>query len=213
MSRHLRAWAILLAVGLLLGAGCSRSPEAQKARYLERGEKYASREQYREAVIEFQNALRYEPANARAIRQLGLAYFQLGELGQAFRYLLRAEALTPDDLDARLKLGAIYLIGGKREEARSEAVYILGKEPRNLDALGLLADASTTPEETHAAIRRLEDGRAELGGRAKFYLTLGVLYLRKQDLAKAEQAFQEAIARDPKSVEAHSMLGSFYIAK
>ena len=63
VSRHSRAWTILLAVGLVVVVGCSRSPEAQKARYLERGDKYAAREQYREAILEYRNVLRLEPAN------------------------------------------------------------------------------------------------------------------------------------------------------
>jgi len=194
-------------------AGCSRSPEAQKARHLERGDRYAAKEQYREAMIEYRNVLRFDAANARAIRQLGIAHSQLGELAQAFRYLLKAQELTPDDLEARLKLGAIYLFGGKREEAREQATYVLGKDPKNLDALALLGDSATTSEDVDATIRRLEAARAELGDRAKIYLTLGVLYLRKGDLPKAERAFQDAIAREPKSVEAHSLLGSFYLSK
>src|SRR5215470_16670379 len=120
MSRHLRVWTILLAVELLVVAGCSRSPEAQKARYLERGDKYVAREQYREAIVEYRNVLRFDPANARATRQLGLMHNQLGEYAQAFRFLLKAQELTPDDSEVRLKLGGIYLLGGRREQAREE---------------------------------------------------------------------------------------------
>src|SRR5262249_28492793 len=121
MSRTTRGWAGLLIVALLVVAGCSRSPEAQKARYLERGDKFAAREQYQEAIPEYRNVLRLAPANARAIRQLGLAHYSLGEGPQAFRYLLKAQQLTPDDQEVRLKLGWIYLRVGKREEARQEA--------------------------------------------------------------------------------------------
>src|SRR5215467_10594430 len=213
MSHHFRVWTILLAVGLLAVAGCSRSPEAQKARYLERGDKYAAREQYREAILEYRNVLRLEPANARAMRQLGLSYDQLGEFAQAFRFLLKAQELTPDDLEVRLKLGAIYLLAGKRDDAREEATSVLGKEPNNVDALALLADTSTTPEQVDATIRRIEETLATVGDRAKPHLALGILYLRKQDQDRAERAFQEAAAREPKSLEAHSLLGSLYLVK
>src|SRR5262245_4954428 len=211
MSRTTRGWAGLLIVALLVVAGCSRSPEAQKARYLERGDKFAAREQYQEAILEYRNVLRLDPANARAIRQLGLAHYSLDEGPQAFRYLLKAQQLTPDDYEVRLKLGRIYLRVGKREEAREEAGAVLSKEPNNLDALSLLADTSTTPQEVDATIGLLEGQRATLGDRAKFYSTLGGLYLRKLDLPGAERAFQEAVAREPKSVEAHSLLGAFYL--
>src|SRR5215831_15724219 len=128
MSPQFRVWTILLAVGLLVMAGCSRSPEAQKARYLERGDKYAARQQYRDAILEYRNVLRLDPANARATRQLGLLHYQLGELAQAFRFLLKAQELTPDDNEVRVKLGGIYLLGGKREQAREEAVSVHTKE-------------------------------------------------------------------------------------
>ena len=57
----------------------------------------------------------FDPANARAIKQLGLAHYHLGEMAQAFRYLLKTQELTPDDLDVRLKLGANLL---PRRQAR-----------------------------------------------------------------------------------------------
>ncbi len=154
-------------VGVLIVAGCSRSPEAQKARYLERGDKYAAREQYREAILEYRNVLRLEPANARATKQLGLLHNQLGEFAQAFRFLLKAQELTPDDSEVRLKLGGIYLLGGKRDEAREEATSVLAKEPNNLDALALLADTSITPEQVDATIRRIEEALPTVGDRAK----------------------------------------------
>src|SRR6267143_778052 len=120
MPRRTRAWISFLVIGLLVAAGCSRSPEAKKARHLERGDKYAAQEQYQEAILEYRNVLRIEPANERAIKQLGLAHYQLGELGQAFRYLLRAEELAPDAPDVRAKLARIYFLGGNADEARRE---------------------------------------------------------------------------------------------
>ncbi len=213
MSRRTRGWTLFLVVGLLVVAGCSRSPEAKKARHLERGDKYAAQEQYRDAILEYRNVLRIDPANARAIRQLGVSYFQLGELAQAFRYLLKAEELAPDAADIRLKLGTIYLLSGKADEARREVTFVLEKEPKNLDGLALLASMAATPEEVDAAIRRLETAQADFGNRAKLHLALGVLYLRKRDVAKAERAFQEAVAKEPKSVDAHVVLGNFYLGK
>jgi putative PEP-CTERM system TPR-repeat lipoprotein len=210
MLPRARGW-ILLGLGLLLVAGCFRSPEAQKVRHLERGDRNAAREQYRDAILEYRNVLRFDPANERALKQLGILHYQLGELSQAFRYLLKAEELAPDVLDVRLKLGTIYLLAGKAAEARREISFILEKEPRNLDGLGLLAGMAATPEEIDAAIRQLEAAQPDLAARAKLHLMLGVLYLRKQDAARAERAFQEAVAREPKLAEPHLALGELYL--
>ena len=142
--RGMRWWAALFLIGVVVLAGCFRSPEAKKARYLERGDRYAAQQKYREAILDYQNVLRLDPAHARALKQLGLAHFELGELAQGFRFLLKAQEISPDDPEVRLKLGVIYMFGGKNEEAREQALYVLGKDPKNLDALALLADTSTT---------------------------------------------------------------------
>ena len=113
----------------MLGLGCARSPEAQTARYLDRGDSYLKKARYREAIIEYENALRIQRTDPRATRQLGLAHYQLGEFGQAARYLLKAEELAPDQLDVRLKLGALYILDRRWKEAQAEADYVLARDP------------------------------------------------------------------------------------
>jgi len=126
-------------VMMALLAGCARSPEAKKARHLERGDRYFQQEKYREAVLEYRNVLRIDTGNAQAIRQLGLAHYQLGEMGQAGRYLLRTQELEPENLEARLKLGTLYLLGGRAEEAVREAEFVLERDQTSLEGLALLA--------------------------------------------------------------------------
>ena len=115
--RLLRGATLLLLVALALAAGCARAPEARKARHLERGERYVKAEKYRDAVIEYRNVLRIEAGNVAAMRQLGLAHVQLGEMGQAFRFLLPAQEIDPDNTEVRLKLASIYLMG-RPDEAK-----------------------------------------------------------------------------------------------
>src|SRR5437870_4181736 len=112
MVRLARICIILLLSVFVVATGCARSPDAKKARHLERGDKYFSRAQYREAVIEYANVLQVDRANPRAIRQLALAHYQLGQMGQAFPYLVKAQELDPGDADIRLKLGGMYLVAG-----------------------------------------------------------------------------------------------------
>ena len=204
---------MLVAVVLALAAGCARSPEARKARHLDRGDRYAKAEKYRDAIIEYRNVLRIEAANGQAIRGLGLAHFALGEMGQAFRFLHHAQEGEPDNAEVRLRLASIYLLGGRPAEARAQAGAVLDKQPKHLDALALAAGAASTPAEVEAALARLEEMRADLGGQARFHLALGVLHLKRRDVAAAEGAFREAVAREPKSVEARLALANFFVAK
>src|SRR5215470_12610487 len=156
MRSRVRRWASLLLVILVVTTACARTPEARKARYLESGDRYFKKEQYREAVIEYRNVLRIDPNQPHAIAQLGLAHYQLGELGQSIPFLLWARQLTPDDAEVRLKLGMIYLLARKPQEAAQEAQAILAKNPESLDALVLLADAADSPEAVTATLGRFD---------------------------------------------------------
>jgi tetratricopeptide (TPR) repeat protein len=208
-----RIWIALLLVGLLAVSGCAQSPEAKKARHLSRGDTYFDGGKYAEAIIEYTNVLRLDGTNAHAIIRLGLARYQAGQLGQAFPYLLKARDLEPQNVDVRLKLGSIYLLGMRREEARKEAAAVLSKDQRNLDALMLSAATVGTVAEVNAEIQRLEEARPLYPDRAKLLMSLGMLYLKKQSPEQAERAFLDAVQREPKSVEAHMALGDFYASR
>src|ERR1043166_3209916 len=132
MLRITRTSIVLSLTALVVAAGCARSPEAKKARHLERGDKYFSKAQYREALIEYANVLQIDGTNTRAIRQVALAHYQLGEIGQAFPYLVKSQQLDPENPEVRLKLGSIYLGARQPAEARQQVAVILGKDPKNL---------------------------------------------------------------------------------
>lgn len=204
---------ILFILALVSSSACRRSPEARKAHYLARGDRYFADGHYHEAIIDYLNVLRIDPTNTRALRNTGLAHFELGELGQSYQFLLRSQQLDPENAEARLKLASIYLAGRKFDEARDEATFVLDKEPANLDALILFAGAVKSPEEVDQAIKRLELARAQFEGTAKFHLALGSLYLRTRNLDKAEQEFKEAVTREPKSVAAHTVLANLHVGK
>jgi tetratricopeptide (TPR) repeat protein len=202
--------ALAVATSLILGAGCSRSPEAKKAQHLERGEKFFARKDYKEAVIEYRNVLAIEPANEVAIRRLGLAHYQAGQLQEAFPYLRKAAELNPRNEDVSLKLATVYLVGRRPDDARTLVASVLEQDAKNFDALMLLAESASKPEDVDAALLRLENARPQFQDRPQFHIALGTLFLKKRDAVKAEQAFKEAVARDPKSVQAHSALAQYY---
>ena len=111
MKRGFFGW-VTVGVGVIaIVTGCNRSPAEKKARHIQRGDQYYSEQRYREAVLEYRNALRIDTENAHAIQRLGLSYYQLGELGPSFPFLLKTKELVPDDIESRLKLGTMYLAG------------------------------------------------------------------------------------------------------
>ena len=104
-------------------------------------------------------------------------------------------------------------IRSRPHDAWAQAEAALEKEPRSLEALLLWSAPVTTREEIEPALGRLEGVGGDFGGLARHHLTLGSLHLRRQDASRAAGAFREAVAREPRSVEAHVALGHFLLTQ
>jgi tetratricopeptide (TPR) repeat protein len=204
---------LLVVMALTAVLGCARSPEAKKARHLDRGDKYYAKEQYDSAVIEYSNVLRLDMKHSHAAQRLALSHFHLGQLAQSFPWLLESKQLNPNSVEIRLKLGAIYLLGRKPGDARQEASWVLEREPKNLEALLLWAGTATDEQQVDESIRRLQQAKADFGDKAKLHLAIGALLITKKDIGGAEEAFREAVAREPKSAEAHLALAEYFTAR
>lgn len=202
---------ITILLALLLVAGCSK--ESRKARYLERANRYFQAGAIDKAEIEYANVLRLDPANQRAVRQLGLIYFDQGKPGKAYPLLKRAEDLKPDDFEVRLKLASLYLAGRKFNEAQAEAEYILQQAPGHDEALVLLADSAREPAQIDSVGQHLEGIRAQFSAQPGFHVALGTLAFRQKKFPEAETAFKEAVRVGPKFALAHSTLANFYAAQ
>jgi len=213
MKRHM-TWAVILALAVAsTGTGCGMVRDFRINRHLKKGDQYFADGKYKEATIEYRNVLHWDPQNLAVVKQLGLAYWEAGQIGEAFPLLRRYNEQDPDDLDVRQKLGTIYLLGRAPDKAREQAEAILAKKPHDVDALGLLAEAAQTPEEISAAIQRIQGDRDALGPPDRVSRILGVLYARSNDIPRAEEELQSAVSANPDSVESHLALARLHLGK
>jgi putative PEP-CTERM system TPR-repeat lipoprotein len=205
---------VALSLAFALGiSGCGLADDFRMNRHLKKGDQYYADGQWKEATIEYRNVLKYDPENLEILKKLGIAYWESGQIGEAFPPLRRYHDQNPDDLDICLKLGTVYLMGRAPERAREQAEAILAKEPGNIDALALLAEAAQTPEEIQDAIERVEADRDTLGAPDRVSRILGVLYARSQDIPRAEQEFEAAVESAPDSADAHLALARLHLGK
>jgi tetratricopeptide (TPR) repeat protein len=199
---------ILLLSGLAaVMIGCSATGEKKKL--LEHADTLMLQAKYPEAVKESRRVLQIDDNDHRANRQLGLAYLELGELSQAYHFLLRAQASNPEDGGVRLALGSIYSIEGESDQAREQADRVMKKDSTNAAALLLLSGTVRTFDDVDRTIHKLEAAQSVRSDDTRRKLALGVLYLRKRDTATAGKLFRDALSTDPKSVEARAVLASF----
>src|SRR5678816_4643957 len=125
----------LIAVILTVLAGltsCSRDPNVVKRRYLESGNKYFEKGRFKEASIQYRNALKRDPKYGAAHYKLALVALKTNDYAGAVGSLRRAVELIPadqpDHWDAVVKLTEIYLAVGKGADEYMGEVEKLTKE-------------------------------------------------------------------------------------
>src|ERR1700687_530420 len=119
------------AVGVLasLLTGCSRDPNVHKQKYLESGQRYFDKGQYREAEIQFQNAIQVDARFAEAHYKLAQAALKLQQWPTAYQELSTTIQLTPDRYEAHLDLPNLLVLGNNLNEAKGQLDQLVQKWP------------------------------------------------------------------------------------
>ncbi|MBN2640786.1 MAG: tetratricopeptide repeat protein, partial [Victivallales bacterium] len=129
---------VLISIFPMILAGCSSPEEEAKDRQAKGVELYDQGE-FAKAELELKNAIQQDNNAADSYYYLAL----LNEKGRNFKAmkenLTQAVKLTPDNIDARLKLGKVLLLFDDKEGALSQVDEILKIDPAHLDALALKA--------------------------------------------------------------------------
>jgi tetratricopeptide (TPR) repeat protein len=188
-------------------AGCSKNA----AQYYESGNTYYAQQKYREAIVEYLNAIKKDPKFADARLKLAGAYEKVGDARNAYEHYVRAADLLPDNLDAQMKAGAYLFVTGQFQDAASRADAVLKKNPRHVEALILKGDAAAMLQDLDGAMKQIEEAIQIDPGHSRAYTDLGVIQRQKGNLPAAEQAFRQAVEIDPKSVAAQLALANFYL--
>lgn len=90
----------------------------EHALYLFKGVKYATNEQYQQAITEFQKALRLNFNYAQNYYSLGVSHFNLGQFQEAATYFKKTIQIKPNYAEARANLGLIQIFSGQILEAK-----------------------------------------------------------------------------------------------
>jgi tetratricopeptide (TPR) repeat protein len=209
-------------VGLLIATfftGCSRDPNVRKQKYLESGDRYFAKAKYREAAIQYSNALQVDPRFAAARYQLGEAYLKLGDSTRAFQELSRTVELAPDNYRAHIDIANLLVTARNPDgslnndymkQAREQLDLLREKQPRNPEVFQAWADYYAAENNMGSAMQEMQKGIAADPNRSESYLDLAILQLRANLPDPAEMNFKKAAALDPKAMNAQLALGGFY---
>jgi tetratricopeptide (TPR) repeat protein len=211
--RFLAVWVVMLAAAASFG--CSRSPEEQEARFLERGKKRLEERDHARAVLEFNNALRVNPKNAESHYQIGMAYLGSGRAQEGAMHLQKAAELDPKHSAAQLKLAELMLLARVESfvpKVEEKVLEVLADHPEDSEALFVLAATQVRLGRPQEAEKYLREALEKSPQHLRSSLGLAQMKIGANDLKGAETVLAEAVRQDPKSVDALVALGVFYAA-
>ena len=205
---------VLLAAVFALG-GCT-NPEKAKAAHLSKGDAYLKESKFQEASIEYRNAIQIDDKLAAAHWGLARAYEELQRTQEAFEELRKTTELDPNNLEARTKLGTIYLAAsrGKAErvaEAERLAKEVLSKDPNYIEGhilMGSVLYAQNKPDEALIRFNRAVEIDPK---RLESYMSLARFYIVTKDPANAEGTFKKALSINNNSALAHTEYGKYLL--
>jgi len=132
----------------------------------------------------WRNTLRYEPANAKGLNNLGVVYNDAGAPQKAIAVYQRNLQLHPDNLTAHRQLGLLYKAAGRDDDAAG-IYYRLG---RLYEKAGRPADAVRAYSDAYIA-----SGRKHIEAAA----SIGRLLLRMGKPSDAVRPLARAVELDP----------------
>ena len=174
------------------------SPEQARARAQElvaKGDQHLGEGRYMEALIAYSDAARRDPSNARAHLGVGQCHFRQQkrprEAQAAFEQALRLDASL---VEARVSLCRLALSVHDYERATKHALEVKRLRPGAPESFMLVSACHEARGDLAAASQEVSAALALDGVTADTCLVAGELYLRHNDLAKAEDAYRRAIS-------------------
>jgi tetratricopeptide (TPR) repeat protein len=210
--RHTSVFRLVLSLGLTatLLVGCSRDPNVRKQKYLASGQHYFEKGLYREAAIQFKNALQIDSGFADAHYRLALALLKLQQWGPAYQELGRVIELQPENYPARIDLANLLIAGHDFKQAQEQTDLLLQKQPSNPQVHVAAANLLIGQQNLPAAIQEMQTAIALSPNSWEPYLDLALLQIKANQLDAAEANFKKAVEVNPQAAQAHLALGTYY---
>ena len=200
--------AVAVSLALVFAAGCSRDPNVRKQKYLESGKRYEASGKYREAAIQFQNALKVDNDFAPAHYEMAKTLLKMNSVLPAYGELMKTVDLDPLNLPARIDLGNLLLAGRAPDRAEVQAKSVLAIDANNAQAYALLSGVEQYKGDNADALKDIQHAIAINPNRASYHTALALYEgADPANLANVEQELNKAASLDPKSASPHILLG------
>lgn len=209
------AIAVLVIFLALILAGCWRSPESKRDRYMKSATESMAAGNPSEAAFYLRSAVKAVPKDPKAHYELAKAYLASGAAREAVGELKKTLELDPKNSDAEVKLAILYSLSNEKQliqEAERRTSALVAASPGNADALDALAVAEFRLGKEQQAVDHFKTAMEKAPEDAQAVVALAQLRLRNRDIAGAEEVMKKAVARAPKSAAVAVAAGLFYQA-
>ena len=122
---------LALAVVSILSLGCNKNPEVRKQKYVESGDRYFEKAKYREAAIQYSNAIQVDSRFAEAHYKLAQTELKLQQWLTAYRELTRTLELQPENYPAHIDIANLLISGHDLKQAKEHTDFLLSRQPNN----------------------------------------------------------------------------------
>ncbi len=201
---------LILTLIVITFTGCSRDPNVRKQKYLDSGQRYFEKGKYREAAIEFTNAIKIDPGFAEAHYQLAQTYLKVQEQGRAYQELARTVELQPENYSARVDMAELLIAHNDLQLAQTQVDWLLQHRPDDPKAHLVAAYLLAAGGDVSEAIAEIQKAITLAPSDADLHVQLALLLLKKGQPDEAEASFRRAVELNPKAVSAWLMLGTYH---
>ncbi|HAG94207.1 MAG: hypothetical protein CMK83_15105 [Pseudomonadales bacterium] len=211
ITNYIRTFCIILLFGVTL-SGCD-GQESRKQKYLTEAEQSFLEQDYEKARINYKNVLKIDPKDVNGLMGFARTLEKLADWrGAVGRYRAVLE-IEPDNVEAKVKLGQLYLMANEYSMAMELAETILAGEPTSVAGLTLKAGAVAKEGNVSKALGIVEQAHKL----DKHDLDATVLYssllVANNRAAEGLSVLEKALDVWPDSITLHSMLANYYLSK
>jgi protein O-mannosyl-transferase len=175
--------------------------------HLSLGNALREKGQIDEAIFQYQETLRLEPALPDAHNNLGIALAKKGQIDEAIGQYREALREKPDHANAHYNLGNALGKKGQNEEAIRQYQEAIRAQPDHAEAHGNLGIALAKSGQTDEAIRQYEEALRLKPDLADAHNGLGAALDQKGQIDEAIRHLQEALRLKADDADTHYNLG------
>lgn len=200
----------VLMAGLM--TACGQSDTEQAAAYAGRGDRAVEQHQFREATIDYLNAVQHAPHDTSIRWKLIQASLHAADYDRTLSELRSLLQREPGHAPARLLLGRLYLTAAKPDEAARMAKELVATLPDHPAGYLLQGELAAQEGELMKALDRFEQAHARDSLSLEPILAAGNVAMLMNDSVRAALWYQLALERHPDSIDVHLARGNYFLA-